>query len=334
MARLASQARMGYYAAHPAAVSAVRERLSRSMNGDCLVLDPCAGAGDALVQLARELGAVPYGVELDAGRGEALGAQVNHTLAPADFLGCRISPRTFSFIWCNPPYDYATGGEGRVEHKFLEAVVPLLVEDGVLALVCPENIASGYKMGDFLDYHFYDISAMPFPAEVRKYKEVVVLGKRRKETNRHFDGYNVWRKAISKRIEYTLPPGRPPAQFIKWELTDPELEECLTSSPLNGILRAPPEGVDLRPRPPMSPGKGHRALLLASGHLDGLICPPDEPPHVIRGVATKETYVAEQTETENEKGDITSRTVFSEKQVLTIRALDHEGTIHTLRQGE
>ncbi len=36
--------------------------------GDCLILDPCAGEGHALLQLAQGLHAVPYGIELSEDR--------------------------------------------------------------------------------------------------------------------------------------------------------------------------------------------------------------------------------------------------------------------------
>ena len=67
------------------------------------------------------------------------------SLAPADFLRCAISYRSFSFIWCNPPYDYATGDEGRVERQFIERAADLLVDNGVLALACPEDVAESHS---------------------------------------------------------------------------------------------------------------------------------------------------------------------------------------------
>jgi len=59
MARLMSQVKGGYYAAAPEAITAVLERLRPPESGECLVLDPCAGEGKALVQLAQGLKAVP-----------------------------------------------------------------------------------------------------------------------------------------------------------------------------------------------------------------------------------------------------------------------------------
>ncbi len=80
----------------------------------------------------------------------------------------------------------------------------------------------------------------------------------------------------------------------------------------------------------MSPGIGHRAMLLASGHIDGLICPTDEPPHVIRGTAAKDSYVASCDTNEDNNGNVTTRTVISEKPRLVIRVLDAQGNITNL----
>jgi tRNA1(Val) A37 N6-methylase TrmN6 len=142
-----SQVKGGYYAAAPEAVAAVLERLRPPEQGDCLLLDPCAGEGKALLQLAQGLKAVAYGIELSEDRAAMLRESLpeGQALAPADFLRCAITCRSFSFIWCNPPYDYATGEEGRVESQFIERAVHLLVDNGVLALVCPENVADSCR---------------------------------------------------------------------------------------------------------------------------------------------------------------------------------------------
>jgi len=196
MARLMSQIKGGYYAAAPEAVAAVLQRLRPPDRGECLILDPCAGEGKALVQLAEGLKAVPYGIELSEDRAAMVRELLpeGQSLAPADFLRSAISYHSFSLVWCNPPYDYATGEEGRVESQFIARAADLLVDGGVLALICP----------------------------------------------------------------------------------------------------------------------------------------PDEPPHVIRGTAAKDTYVASSDTTEDDDGNVTSRTVISERPRLVIRVLDSEGTITNL----
>lgn len=335
MARLMSQVKGGYYAAAPDAVAAVLERLRPSDQGECLVLDPCAGEGTALLQLAHGIQAVPFGIELSEDRAAMVreSLPVGQALAPADFLRCTISYRSFSFIWCNPPYDYATGEEGRVESQFLERGFHLLADNGVLALVCPEDVASSFQTVDFFQERFCEISAMPFPAKVRRYQETIILGRKRKLPNTEdFSGYrwdwlDTW---MQTHAVYILPPGIRPRQFRKSEPTDAELTRLVAQSPLRFHIQRQVDQVNYRPRPPMSPGVGHRAMLLASGHIDGLICPPDEPPHVIRGTAAKDKYVASCNEDEDEDGNVTTRTVISERPRLVIRVLDAEGNISTL----
>jgi len=335
MARLMSQVKGGYYVAAPKAVAAVLERLRPPDQGECLLLDPCAGEGKALLQLAQGLKAVPYGIELSEDRAAVVRESLpeGQALAPADFLRCAITYRSFSFIWCNPPYDYATGEEGRVESQFLERAVHLLADNGVLALVCPEDVASSYETAEFFDERFYEISAMPFPEEARKYNETVILGYKRKQPNTAGYSGHAWdwlEKRMEARTVYRLPPGERPRQFRKSEPTDTELARLVAQSPLRFHIQRPADKANCRLRPPMSPGIGHRAMLLASGHIDGLICPADEPPHVIRGTAAKDKYVASCDENEDEDGNVTTRTVISERPRLVIRVLDSAGNITTL----
>ena len=335
MARLMSQIKGGYYAAAPAAVAAVLERLRPPSTGECLVLDPCAGEGRALVQLAEGLRAVPYGIELSEDRAALVRDSLpeGQSLAPADFLRCAISYRSFSFAFVNPPYDYATGEKGRVETQFIERAAHLLADNGVLALVCPENVADSHETAKFFEEHFCQVSAMPFPEDVRKYGETVVLGCKRKQPRKVEYGdcpYDWLEQRMADRIVYRLPAGVRPKVFRKSEPTDTELARLVAKSPLKFHIECPADRLDYRPRPPMSPGVGHRAMLLASGHIDGLICPPDEPPHVIRGTVAKDEYVASSDTSEGEDGSVTTKTVFSERTKLLIRVLDSLGNITNL----
>ena len=139
-----------------------------------------------------------------------------------------------------------------------------------------------------------------------------------------------WKSGCRINVVYRLPAGVRPKVFRKTEPTDTELARLVAKSPLRFHIERPADRADYRPRPPLSPGNGHRAMLLASGHIDGLICPPDEPPHVIRGTAAKDEYVASCDESEDENGNTTTRTVISERPRLVIRVLDSQGNITNL----
>ena len=288
-----------------------------------------------MLQLAQGLKAIPFGIELAEDRATLVRDSLpeGQSLAPADFLRCAINYRSFSFIWCNPPYDYATGGEGRVETQFIERAAHLLADNGVLALVCPHDVADSYQTSEFFEQHFQQISAMPFPESVRKFGETVVLGCKRKQSRaaNHRDcPYDWLEQRMADHVVYRLPAGVRPKVFRKTEPTDTELARLVAKSPLRFHIERPADRADYRPRPPLSPGNGHRAMLLASGHIDGLICPPDEPPHVIRGTAAKDEYVASSDTSEDEDGNTTTRTVISEKPRLVIRVLDSQGNITNL----
>ena len=332
MARLASEGKGGWYPAAPEAVAAVLERMRPPHDGDCLVIDPCCGRADALLQLAAGLRAIPYGIELSEDRSRIAHDVLpdGQCLAPADFIRTQISTRSFSMAWTNPPYNFAVGNEGRVEIAFLERAARLLVHDGVMCLVAPEDVCAGYAMQRFFDSHFYQVSAMPFPESGRKYNETIIMGCKRKEpVDPPWHGH--WlEEMFGRSYTYTLPKGERPKTWRKSEPTDTEVARLVVNSPLRFALDPPTDKLDYRPRPPMSIGVGHRALLLASGYIDGLIQPRGERPHVLRGTATKQEYISASTTEEDSEGNVTTRTVTSERPVLRIRVLDSYGEIHNL----
>jgi hypothetical protein len=69
--------------------------------------------------------------------------------------------------------------------------------------------------------------------------------------------------------------------------------------------------------------------LLAAGELDGIVQPPSEPPHVVRGTATKTKYVSNHSEQENADGSVTTRTTISERIVLVVRVAHADGRLVT-----
>src|SRR5262245_36130094 len=113
--RLAAPQRGGFYPAHPEAIEHVVSFLRAPPVRSFSLLDPCAGQGAAVQQLACLLGCSPaltYAIELDDNRARTLNGVLPdaHVLAPASFFGCRASRNSFSFIWLNLPIDHAYGG--------------------------------------------------------------------------------------------------------------------------------------------------------------------------------------------------------------------------------
>jgi len=322
----------GYYACPPEAISAAAKWLVPPAAGDAFLLDPCAGEGDAIKHLGELLGLRPdslFAIELEDLRGDRLRETLpgSKVLAPASFFGTDIRHGSFSLIWNNPPFDDSLGGGRRVELDFLGRGMDLLVNGGLMLLVCPERVAkSGAVQRVFMTW-CNRVRVWPFPAECRKYGEVIIFGIKRDKARP--ESKHAWVGAPPTE-PYQIPTARGPGnRFTKTKLTDAELIRLLAASPLRRRLE-PPADREL-PRPPLALGAGHLALLLASGHLDGLVKPEDDVPHVVRGTAVK---VAEETDkqTEETKGTVTTVTTMSERILLTVRVATSDGRIVTLTQ--
>jgi hypothetical protein len=339
--RLAARAKLGFYPAPPDAVAEAKKYLRGPSFETGCALDPCAGKGEALAQLCRGMGLRPHAIELDEKRAEECHRTLvsddlqGKVLAPASFFGCASNHLSFSLAWVNPPFDDEVGGGQRTEATFLQRATQWLRPGGILCFVCPDHVVERWEVSDFLSQWYTRLATLPFPAEHRRFNEVIVFGvKRSKSVERHNE------KAVEEcerlplppdpALPYDIPPGTPPKRFEKIELTESEVAAEFKTSPLRRRMEPPP--APPLPRPPLPLATGHLALLLAAGHLDGVVRPAGEPPHVVRGTAHKVTYTASVEEIENKDGSVTTRTTTSEKILLTVRTAESDGTITTLSQ--
>jgi len=325
----------GFYPAHAEAISHAATFLRAPDGQPFTICDPCAGEGAAIRQLGELLSCpqdMTYAIELDDSRAEKVRAALpeGHVLAPASLFGCRATLNSFSFIWLNPPFDFSFGGH-RVESRFLLTATDWLMPSGVMALVCPEEVASEHSeiRRHFLTY-FENCMIVPFPDEHRPFNEVTVFGQKRSRPM--IDQSDPKRSLAPNGFIYDIPPGIGPKVFQKLEPTEPELEQMLANSPLRSHLTVLPE-VPL-PSPPLALGIGHVALLLASGHLDGVVHPEGKPPHVVRGTSRKREFVSDVTDTLNPDGSTTTKTTISEKIELVVRTVDLTGDIHTFLEND
>jgi len=330
--RLAAQVKGGFYPANEEAVACAASYLQAPVGQPFAVLDPCAGEGTAIRQLGKLLGCPPcmiHAIELDDRRAEAIAAALPeaHVLAPADFFGCRASYGSFSFIWLNPPFDYSYGGN-RVEEQFLSQATEWLMPGGVMALVCPEDVIEEFSDARQHFTRFYgNVTVVPFPEAYRPFREVIVFGhKRSRPEVGRTTGWKAWESVQAPQgFHYRIPPGDGPRVFQKVQPTEPELQRMLNGSPLRSHLKSSPETPV--PSPPLPLGIGHVALLLASGHLDGVVQPAGLPPHVVRGTSRKHSFISDVTDAENQDGSTTTRTTISERIELVIRTVDRTGRI-------
>lgn len=322
--------KLGFYACPEGAISSILPRLVAPLDKSGLaLLDPCAGAGAAIQQLAAGLG-VPedrtWLVELDRQRGEQCRENLPacNLLAPCSFLQTDIRYGSYSLIYCNPPFDDSLSQGIRVEEQFLSLSLKLLTKGGILLFVCPESIVMRSGFQGMIGMYCDRVSVVPFPIKVRRHAEVFVLAQR-------LEGFRLkapsWRDLIAREgWKYTLPPAPGPGhRFTKTGLTDDELAEYLERSPLLAQFAQPAPFT--MPSPPLALGKGHLALLLAGGFLDGLV--PGNPPHVVRGTARK---VEEQTdlEVDRSRDQTVTKCTMTEKIKLSIRTAWPDGKVITL----
>jgi hypothetical protein len=330
--------RGGFYPAPPEAVAHAATFLRPPAYQPFSILDPCAGAGAAIQQLGELLGcpqALTFAIELDDSRAEKVRATLpeGQVLAPASFFGCRSSLNSLSFIWLNPPFDYGYGGR-RIEDQFLLTATDWLMPAGVMALLCPEDVAGEYaEVRRHLATYYENGLVVPFPAAHRQFNEVVVFGhKRARPLTDQWSGPSWESVQAPPGFVYRIPAGMGPRVFQKVEPTELELQRMLTNSPLRSHLTTPP-AVPL-PSPPLALGIGHVALLLTSGHLDGVVCPEGKAPHVVRGTCRKREFIANVTDTVNPDGGTTKRTTILERIDLVIRTVDLTGRIQTFMETE
>ncbi|SIO37105.1 hypothetical protein SAMN05444166_4166 [Singulisphaera sp. GP187] len=198
--RLAAQAKAGFYPAHTMAIAELSKHLyCRSLDPakkyDTInIIDPCAGKGLAIKQLADAL-AVPeehvYSIELDSERSKdilKLMPMSNH-IGPASFTGVQITGFSFGLAYVNPPFDSELGGGKREEQGFTEKATRLLGQKGILVLVCPFTALCGNgNFVEYIDAHYEDVAVYKFPDGedeagnlIRPYREIVVIGRKRKD---------------------------------------------------------------------------------------------------------------------------------------------------------
>jgi hypothetical protein len=362
--RLAGQIKQGYFPAPSEAIDLLQRHLVVPPETEVTILDPCAGEGKAIEQIASSLG-IPrdraYAVELNRARTERIAEAFPEIklLGPCSFLSSRISSKSFSLIYCNPPFDSEFGGGGREETTFVLKSIPLLVVGGVLILVCPINqIVGNEKMATLLDMAFEDIEVYLFPDEHRKYRECVFFGKRRKKplpeselsvhgtlhqrglawSARGAESCPVLGESAFSKWDYGRPdPGSRKPELDVWELpaapgpetltklalTQEEVEELLAESPLYAVLET--RAVVNKRRPPLPLSKGHTSLLLIAGELDGYLA--SDPPQVVRGYCGKKKQLKSVTVTESESGAITETKKIVDVPMPVLRAIWPDGRL-------
>ena len=120
MARLASQAKMGFYPTPLEVMRQIKPMLNVAPNAR--LLDTCCGEGEALEIVAEGFQVETCGVELDKNRFKQAQARMNHVLWGDAIYEFVCSKNFCSLLFLNPPYDTSDSetDRTRIEVQFLK----------------------------------------------------------------------------------------------------------------------------------------------------------------------------------------------------------------------
>lgn len=208
MSRLGNIFIAGYY---PCPVKVVRAigallRYDTGKLGRISVVDPCAGDGEAVVELAaaidrttvRRSTANIYACEMEAGRATSLARRLHRDRRPergravhSDAFRLRWEggrrhdqqPLRAGVVWLNPIYAHDPM-YGRTEERWLRHFLSLVhPEGGVLVFVIPITAISA--SAETIAQNFTGVTTFRFPdPHYDRFKQVVILAKRREATHR------------------------------------------------------------------------------------------------------------------------------------------------------
>lgn len=262
----------------------------RLPDSECVVLDPCAGCGTALVEMTSGGNAVRYGIELDAYRAEQASSVLDYVIHGSCFdVHCPVE--SYSMLALNSPYDWECGESRneRLEYVFLNHSFRWIKAGGVLVLVVAGPRLSACS--DILAVHFRDKALYRLTEpEAVEYGQIVVFGVRRspRERGQLRDSDVAQAKSrlneIARHPEQLLPlpdvPDRsfalPAGERVSWVYRGIPLDTVEDMLPRSAayrqaarILFSPPNKTAGRPLTVLHPG--HVGIVAVSGMLNGCL---------------------------------------------------------------
>ena len=331
--RLHGRVKMGYYPTPLSVVERVRTFIMPS-HEEVNFLDPCCGEGTALQALAQGFQAKTYGIELDAFRAKEAKQKLNHLLK-GSCLSARISQGVFSCLFLNPPYDWEEGSEEapseRMEKVFLRETAKYLQPRGLLIYIIPQNRLEG-GIARLLAARFEDFRVYRFPAgEFEAFGQIVLFAVKKQGVSLDVPSAHMLLDAgreghpelpHAESPPYSLPHAMPVSLFRASGVDRETLERELAASPLWSRFRFETRYTEVR-RPLLPLHKGHLALLMACGSLNGIVGEGEER-HVVKGKVEKFT-----TTSVEDKGDVIEERQ-TEHYRVSIKFLKPSGEILTL----
>jgi len=187
--RLEAIASGGYFPTPPHIISHIARLLDTADHAGYVLMDPCAGEGRAIADLARQAFAGSlstlsvYTCELEKTRFQTLEQTIKdlrcHWRSPmatlqGDAFQIAFEKPVGDLLYLNPPYDLDPV-HGRLEQRFLDRFQSALVVGGVLVFVVPFYALKA--SAKTLATQFTDLVCFRFPDEdFDAYKQVVLFG--------------------------------------------------------------------------------------------------------------------------------------------------------------
>ncbi len=348
MARLASQAKLGFYPTPPKTLELickiVKPETSISEKMTLHIFDPCCGEGVALAEICNALrtqglDVSSYGVEIDAGRA-AKSQKVLDTFVNCSIFDLTCTRDAFSLLILNPPYDfdYRTGLRStRLEKTFFKETVDYLAPRGLIILILPVNGIDPY-MAKSLTYRFENITAFRMPAEeFQQFNQVVIFATRKAKSSFEAETaqqlieqlYNspFLSEETVLEFRYPVPATIGPRLFRDSHPTVDDMVKDMDHSPLRKhvqrILQPPEEMSAVTPI--MRLRLAHLANLLTAGFINGCVTNGKQT-IVVKG------FTEQLTETRTEQVDAsTVKVVETTKARACVRYFDLEGNLFEVR---
>lgn len=335
MARLASQEKMGYYETPQKVVKQIKTAFE--FEPHTRFFDPCCADGKALHSLTDAIeGAETLGVELEKSRYEKASSVLSNVIWADALTEIRYSSKMVDLLFLNPPYDVGYRGK-RLEYEFLRAYHSSLVLNGVLIFIIPHRTL--WHVKTFLSQYYGNLEVYRFPDdEFERFKQIVIIGRRKYLTSKQIEKNTTRLTAISNlNIEgdiKTLPTtanitdtfNRRKIQvnkkskntyLFKGTHIEPKELMPLTSS-LKDIFGKHIKVPDFKCMQPIMPlKKGHLAMLLAAGLING------EIKHNGHNLVVKGTVTVTE-EARDEDTEDASVHIIKTKSVTTINLLNME----------
>jgi hypothetical protein len=319
-------------------------------SGPMSIIDPCAGEGAAIAEVAHALGrkqVQAYAVEYDVERARHARQLVDRCIQ-GDLMDTLISRHAFGLLWLNPPYGnlnkdangntgYQGQGCARLEKLFYQRALGLLQYGGVLVFIVPHYVLDAELVG-WLTRHFADLQI--YRAVETQFRQVVIFGRRTRQCDQASNAVKTARElllqigqdiALAGELppDWALPPYTVPAAP-----GEPEHFYRVTMEPQQfadevGRLQGLWPSLDAHlgvaqqlPRPPARAlSQWHLALALAAGAISGTVRSRNGRVFVVKGDTHKgKTLQIEYTERDD--GSVAETRILTDKFVPVIRAWD------------